>query len=144
MPVVVKSVQRHLGPIRDIPMVPTFETIIMRQGHPVVFHSPDKKKVAVLLFILNDCFEWRALDYGVFGNMSSNKPSAGNLVPLRDIEIISWDKQAQFIGNVSEDLCFSIVTLNKTVDFECRSKDERDALCQGLAAVVKRTKEALA
>ena len=142
MPVVVKCVQRHLGEIRDIPAVPTFETIIMRQGHPVVFHSPDRKKVPVQLYILNDCFEWRVLDYSVFG--SSNKSSSSTKVPLREIEIIVWDKQAQhFIGKVSEDLCFSVVTLSKSIDFECRSKDERDALCQGLASVVKKFKDNL-
>ena len=142
---VVKCVQRHLGNVGEIPAVPTFETIIMRQGHPVVYHSPDKKKVAVHLYILNDCFEWRQLDYSVFGALGSNKSNTANLVPLRQIEIISWDKQSSvFIGKVSEDLCFSVVTLDRTIDFECRSKDERDALCFGLASVVKKAKEGLA
>lgn len=145
MPIVVKCVQRHQGEIRDILAVPTFETIIMRQGHPVVFHSPDKKKVAVHLYIANDCFEWRVLDYSVFGAMGSNKSSSTTKVPLREIEIIVWDKQAQhFIGKVSEDLCFSVVTLSRSIDFECRSKDERDALCQGLAAIVKKFKDNIA
>jgi len=140
--IVVKIPQAHLGTVKPLQPVPTFSQVIMRQGHPVVFHAADKKKVPVHLYILNDCFEWRVLDYGVFQSLMTNKKSATNMVPLKEIDFVVWDKQSsRFIGRVSEDLCFSIVTLDKCLDFECRSKDERDALCQGLSFVIKQAKE---
>lgn len=140
----VKTPQVHLGTVKDLVPIPTFSTIIMRQGHPVVFHSPDRKKIPVHLYIQNDYFEWRSLDYGIFKSVISNKKSSSNMVQLKDIEFVVWDKQtSKFIGKVSDDLCFSLVTAEKTIDFECRSKDERDALCQGIAYVVKAAKEAI-
>lgn len=144
MPVVVKVPQVHLGTVKPLQPVPTFSQVIMRQGHPVVFHSPDGKKVPVQIHVLNDCFEWRTLDYGVFSSLTTNKKSSSNIVPLKEIDFVVWDKQSsKFIGKVSESLCFSLVTSEKTVDFECRSKDERDALCQGLAFVIKQARDAL-
>jgi hypothetical protein len=138
---VVKVPQAHLGEIKGgVQPVPTFAAIIMKQGHPVVFHSPEKKKVAVHLYVLNDCFEWRTLDFGVFKSVTSL--SSTNKVPLKEIEFVVWDRQSpNFIGKVSDDLCFSLVTAQKTIDFECRSKDERDALCQGLAWMIKENRE---
>ena len=145
MPLVVKVPQAHLGTVKPLQPVPTFSQIIMRQGHPLVFHSPDSKKVPVQLYILNDCLEWRTLDYGVFKSLMTNKKSPSNTVPLKEIDFVVWDKQtSKFIGKVSHDLCFSVVTAERTIDFECRSKDERDALCQGLAYVIKQTREAIA
>jgi len=143
-PLTVKTPQVHLGTVKPLQPVPTFSQVIMRQGHPVVFHSPEGKKVSVQLYILNDCFEWRTLDYGVFSALTTNKKASGNMVPLKDIDFVVWDKQSsKFMGKVSESLCFSLVTADKTIDFECRSKDERDALCQGMAFCIKQTREAL-
>lgn len=36
------------------------------------------------------------------------------------------------VKNAQEDLFFSIVTNNQTIDLEAHSKDERDAICKGM------------
>jgi hypothetical protein len=71
----------------------------MRQGHPVVFHSPDRKKVPVQLYILNDCFEWRVR------NLPYPKPTYAVTLEQSDRKIVVRTSNKKYYKRIAiEDL----------------------------------------
>lgn len=61
-----------------------------------------------------------------------------NKVLLKDVQFLAWGKKSDILskGAITKDaddnLFFSLVTRNETLDFEAASKEERDGLCEGL------------
>ena len=71
-------------------------------------------------------------------------PKSGKKLPLSEITLVNWGKQTntfhlQSARGAAEDHCFSLITAaSDSLDFECTSRVERDALAQGFAILVAR------
>jgi hypothetical protein len=108
---------------------------VLRQGITLVYHPPNKaKSLSVQVYAHN------STDLIISPNDKFRSWFSGTKrippIPLGDILFVVWGKQSHNFGSrhldfVGSDICFSLVTKDHTLDFEAKSKDERDGLCDG-------------
>ena len=61
-----------------------------------------------------------------------------NKVLLKDVQFLVWGKKSDVLAKgaitkeADDNLFFSLVTKNESLDFEAASKEERDGICEGL------------
>lgn len=111
---------------------------VLSDGITLVQHSGGKSPAEVKLTLTGRDLQLRTRRF--FG---TQKPLS---VDLKDVLFIEWGKRTQNLSSdatkdVRDEVCFSLVTEDSTLDFQASSKVERDALVQGFMLKVADLKD---
>lgn len=132
---VIKCPQRHLAEVPVPPEMLTFSRLL-HQGHTIIRHFALGPPELAQIFVRNDALEMRQITQGLLASLTKSK-TKNTSVLVRELRFVVWGKQAHHAFAkakfVPDDFCFSLVTDTHTFDFECASKEERDALAKGFA-----------
>lgn len=105
---------------------------VLAQGMAITVYSEEGVK-KIKMFLVGTQLRWRTV------RMITRKTFK---LDLEDIQYIEWGKKtANFrtpaAQNVPDELCFSIVSKNLTIDMKAYNKIERDAVAQGFVMLLE-------
>jgi len=121
---------------KDPRLVKTLLTVL-EDGMLITKHGTGGPKPVILTLAGNE-LTWRT------NGKLFPIPKSGKKLHLSEITLVNWGKQTntfhlQSARGATEEHCFSLITAwADSLDFECKSRVERDALAQSFAILVAR------
>jgi hypothetical protein len=109
---------------------------VLSQGITLKLHSSkDKGPKEIKLIISGNNLTWKVTSRSILSGFKTPK------VDIRSIRSIEWGKRTDTFNlpaslPTADEVCFSLVTDDKTIDIEASSKVERDSLAQGFTIFI--------
>lgn len=123
---------RSVGQQKDPRLVKTLMTVLSQGIIITKYNHKGPKQIHMCL--VGSELRWRTVK--MFAK-------TGKHVNLHELTLVNWGKQTntfhmQLSRQAVDDHCFSLIAPLETIDLECKSKVERDALAQGFATLIAR------